>query len=324
MRVDEAIRACSHFNSLQEVINQLINDLNTAGDAETFLKKYCGIFPDNKDNGSVIVWDADGLQTKTTDNLLPTNYSNNYPTSTTFTKRGLTLTVPAKNTLTEDEQLVVQKIYSADMEDSLKLIENTYGFKFTDKPMSIPLNFMYKPGDSAVAWGGVVGITINLSNGGGNYPAYYLTHELMHVAQQHFGSFDDMPNFMFEGMADLTAGGDVRVALELASNPYKLAQYLTSDGDPYTTSVIFWRYLIRQAADNYNSSKSYTWKNNSSIKGTANAEFLTDSGKNMTLSAGAGNDTFIYGADNGKDVIVGFESNDLLKITGTFSATYNP
>ena len=45
---------------------------------------------------------------------------------------------------------------------------------------------------------------------------------------------------------------------------------------------------------------------------------------NDSLWGEGGNDTFIYGADDGKDVIVGFESNDLLKITGTFSATYNP
>ena len=297
LRLDEAIRACSHFNSLQEVINQLINDLNTAGDAETFLKKYCGIFPDNKDNGSVIGWDAGGLQTKTT------------------TKRGLTLTVPAKNTLTEDEQLVVQKIYSADMEDALKLIEETYGFKFTDKPLTIPLYLVHQPSD-APAWAGLGGITANLSNGGDN-PEYYLSHELTHVAQQHFGFFDYMPNFMFEGMADLTAGGDVRGALELASDPSKLAQYLTSGDDPYTTGVIFWRYLMRQAADSYDSSKSYTWKENSSIKGTATAEFLTGSGKNMTLSAGAGNDTLTIYGENMK--VLGEGSNDYILISSLAS-----
>ncbi|MBR2734344.1 MAG: calcium-binding protein, partial [Selenomonadaceae bacterium] len=297
-KLDEAIKACSHFNSLQEVIDKLISDLENSDDAERFLQKYCGIFYGNADNGAVIGWDVGGLRVKTEDDILPTDYSNSYPTLTTFTKRGLTLTVPAKNTLTEEEQRVVQKIYSADMEDAIKLIEETYEFKFTDKPLTLPLYLVHQPGN-APAWAGVSGITANLSNGGDN-PAYYLSHELTHVAQQHFGFFDHMPNFMFEGMADLTAGGDVRGALALVGNPSRLAQYLNlnnnSDVDPYTSGVIFWRYLMRQASDSYDSSKNYSWKDNSHISGTANGELLTGSGTNVTIVAGAGNDTLtVYG-----------------------------
>ena len=44
---------------------------------------------------------------------------------------------------------------------------------------------------------------------------------------------------------------------------------------------------------------------------------------NDTLWGGTGKDTFIYASGDGKDVISGFGSNDLLKITGTFSASYN-
>jgi Ca2+-binding RTX toxin-like protein len=52
--------------------------------------------------------------------------------------------------------------------------------------------------------------------------------------------------------------------------------------------------------------------------------------KNSTVDGGAGDDTIknfaantsIFGGD-GKDVIYGFENNDLLQITGTFSASYN-
>ncbi|MBR0060804.1 MAG: hypothetical protein IJP68_04920, partial [Selenomonadaceae bacterium] len=37
----------------------------------------------------------------------------------------------------------------------------------------------------------------------------------------------------------------------------------------------------------------------------------------------SGKDTFIYSGDDGKDIIYGFADNDLLKITGAFSATYS-
>ena len=53
-KLDEAIKACSHFNSLQEVIDKLISDLENSDDAESFLQKYCGIFYGNADNGAVI------------------------------------------------------------------------------------------------------------------------------------------------------------------------------------------------------------------------------------------------------------------------------
>ena len=44
---------------------------------------------------------------------------------------------------------------------------------------------------------------------------------------------------------------------------------------------------------------------------------------NDSLWGDAGNDTFIYAKGDGKDVIYGFENNDMLKITGAFSASYN-
>ncbi|MBE8953597.1 MAG: calcium-binding protein [Quinella sp. 1Q7] len=60
------------------------------------------------------------------------------------------------------------------------------------------------------------------------------------------------------------------------------------------------------------------------ILGGYGDDFLRGYKGNDKLWGGAGNDTFIYKSGDGKDVIYGFEDNDLLKITGTFSApTYN-
>ena len=60
-----------------------------------------------------------------------------------------------------------------------------------------------------------------------------------------------------------------------------------------------------------------------SIKGGSGADTLNGGAGNDSLWGGAGKDTFIYGSGDGKDVIYGFENNDLLKITGAFSASYS-
>ena len=71
---------------------------------------------------------------------------------------------------------------------------------------------------------------------------------------------------------------------------------------------------------------------NSSILGGAGNDSLWGSKGSDTLIGGKGNDslwgdvgkdTFLYSNGDGKDVIFGFENDDLLQITGTFSASYN-
>ena len=57
--------------------------------------------------------------------------------------------------------------------------------------------------------------------------------------------------------------------------------------------------------------------------GGASYDTLIGGKGNDTLWGGNGADTFIYGSGDGSDTIYGFGSNDLLKITGTFSTSYN-
>ena len=125
LRLDEAIKACSPFNSMQEVIDKMVADYRAAGDDDTFLRAYCGIIQDNEDNGSAIGWDTGGLQMKNIENLMPSVGDASYPDSTTFTIRGVTITVPEKSTLTENNQSVVQAVYSWYAEDAIKLVEET-------------------------------------------------------------------------------------------------------------------------------------------------------------------------------------------------------
>ena len=69
------------------------------------------------------------------------------------------------------------------------------------------------------------------------------------------------------------------------------------------------------------------------VKGNDKANYIVAGKKGSWLTGGKGNDslwgggsckdTFIYASGDGKDVIYGFDNNDLLKITGSFSGTYN-
>ena len=71
---------------------------------------------------------------------------------------------------------------------------------------------------------------------------------------------------------------------------------------------------------------------NDSILGNDGADKISGGSGNDTLTGGKGNDslwgnggkdTFIYASGDGKDVIYGFENDDMLKITGNFSSSYS-
>ncbi|MBE8951543.1 MAG: hypothetical protein SR1Q7_00155 [Quinella sp. 1Q7] len=59
------------------------------------------------------------------------------------------------------------------------------------------------------------------------------------------------------------------------------------------------------------------------LYGGKGADTLIGGKGNDSLWGGAGKDTFIYSNGDGKDVIYGFQSGDLLQITDAFTASYN-
>ena len=59
------------------------------------------------------------------------------------------------------------------------------------------------------------------------------------------------------------------------------------------------------------------------LHGGAGNDTLWGGKGNDSLWGDAGADTFIYNNGDGKDVIYGFENNDLLEITGAFTTSYN-
>ncbi len=62
---------------------------------------------------------------------------------------------------------------------------------------------------------------------------------------------------------------------------------------------------------------------NDRLYGDAGNDLLKGGTGNDSLWGGDGSDTFIYSSGDGKDVILGFDSGDLLQITGAFTASYN-
>ncbi|MBR0060805.1 MAG: calcium-binding protein, partial [Selenomonadaceae bacterium] len=131
--INQAIRASSDFKNFNAVRRKFIADLKAAKNWHTFLVEKCGIILDNKDTGAISGADAGGSEVKTADNLLPATGDAQYPDGTSFTVEGVTIYgVPPKDTLTDDEQYVVQGLYSWWLRDALKLIKESYGLSFTD------------------------------------------------------------------------------------------------------------------------------------------------------------------------------------------------
>lgn len=281
--LDQAVRISSSFDSFQSLTSSFVRDCRKAGSAERFLTDYCGIELGNKDTGAISGWDAGGTVEKTKSSVVADSGKMKVFKGSSFTVRGVTFLVP-KN-LTNDEQLVVNGLYTWWAEAALKLIEESYALSFRDSAGKIQLNFFYDP--SAFAWatagysydssgrGSNLTLNINMSytgtvnildpngscNGCGGYVDRMIAHELTHsIMEAKMRCFSSLPAFIVEGSADLTAGGDdertgdIRV---LADNPSLLAQYVNpyyhfqDDVKVYAAGYMLFRYLAKQASNSY-------------------------------------------------------------------------
>lgn len=245
--LDEAVRACSNFNSAQEVIDNMIADCRVAGDAKKFLKNYCGINLSNSDTGAITGKDAGGSKVKTNKNIVPESGSWKNFTGNSFTKNGVTFKLTDDwqpinySDLTKNQKKIWRGLYTWWAKNSLDLIANSYGknFSFTSKSSATTkeINFGFfeeNSGTLAVApvastdnfktacsLGLKVNVTnysdINLSNKNGNpssgNSAFYLdrilSHELTHsVMAANINNWTYLPKFIVEGMPELTHGID--------------------------------------------------------------------------------------------------------------------
>ena len=330
--LDNAVKACSNFKSIQSVINQLISDCQNANSAEDFLLEKCGIVLGNEDTGAITGFDAGGSAVKNADDVVPENGSASYPSSTIFTKRGLLVSVPEKNSLTTDEQNVVKGLYSWWIEEGLKLIEESYGYSFYDTDATVTTITLKFINDSSVYANAYVSyrylsnkpyktyelsLTVNMHYFEGitlddpnveNHLDRTISHELTHaIMAAKINNYDSLPGFILEGMAELTHGidyerpADIR---QLAANPSKLESLLNVNVSSglnintltYAAGYIFLRYLAKQASDD----KDYIPEN--AIYGTEGNDSLSNHQNDKMIIYGYGGSDTI--TNTGSDVTI--------------------
>ena len=151
--LDFAIKACSSFDSMQKAINQMLADQKKAGNADTFLKKYCGINLSNTDTGAITGKDAGGSKVKTATSIVPESGSldENFKENS-FTVNGLTVqlgqdkgtaTVSRSfNSLSNQEKYIWRSLKSYWVKSGLNLIAESYGdnFSFSKEKSSVGTN----------------------------------------------------------------------------------------------------------------------------------------------------------------------------------------
>lgn len=274
--LSEAIASVSKFKSYSQLVETMISDLKAS--PSTFLKKRCGIILNNSDTGAIIGKDAGGSTTKTASSIVPESGSWKYPSSTSFTIQGLTVTVPKKNTLSQPEQIIVGGLYSWWIKSSLDLINKSFGLSFKDKGAStkkISVSF-YNRNDgqvAAVSYGSGQKNTslklkinsyyfknISKTNKNGNGSSQLLTyldrtivHELVHaVMAANVDYFSKLPTSFKEGSAELVHGIDDKRLTNIQNvtkTPSALKSALSgSSTNSYAAGYILLRYLAKQAA----------------------------------------------------------------------------
>ena len=246
--VDEAVRNCSggKFSSMQNVIDSFVRDAEKYGSdslwdskKNVFLEDYCGIILSNDDTGAISGADAGGSYVKTEDSIVQESGAVlSYPSGGTSTINGLTFHWPDRSTLSNDEQAIVDRIYTWWAKGALNLIQESYGMSFVEADASvkdITLRFYSEADDNVLAsvsntyssyTGKTNKLTLNInmhyyagfdrqdtngasSNNTAGYLDRTLAHEFVHaVMAANIDNFSKLPHFVKEGLAELVHGID--------------------------------------------------------------------------------------------------------------------
>lgn len=143
--LDFAVKACSNFGGMQKAINQMLADQKKAGNADTFLKKYCGINLANTDTGAITGKDAGGSKVKTATSIVPETLAVadwTLPKSgSSTTISGLKVNWPTAGvngkTFTAAEKHVLKGLNSEWIKQALKLAKDSYGIDFNTSGASV-------------------------------------------------------------------------------------------------------------------------------------------------------------------------------------------
>ncbi len=284
--LNEAIRSCSNFTSMNDAINHFISDAQKVK-GKKFLRDYCDIDLDNDDTGAITGSEAGGSVIKTAESVVPESGSLAYPSGTSFTKRGLTVIIPEKSTLSKAQKNIVRGLNSWWIAEALKLNEESYGLSFKENGVSvkeITLKFENDnesgalayvgstSGDNGLAeelelvvnmayYGSIASDDVNGQSSGEDvgYLDRTIAHEFTHaVMAANISCYENLPLFILEGLAELTHGIDDErkdEILELAKNPSNMNKYLKvnrvdveSETEDYSSGYMFLRYLAKQGS----------------------------------------------------------------------------
>ena len=238
--LDEAIKACSTFNSFAEVKAAMIQDIKNARSGDDLLKRFCGIDYDTDDTGAITGLDAGGSTSKDQYDVVPENGDLDTSfTDSSFTTRGLTVTLGDEKTfsdLTTTQQFIWQGLHTWWIPASLDLIaesyDDNYGFDDNSSATVKEISVTFYTEDSGTLaytsynyWTDSgetfkLGLAINLQHYDGlennldkatsefgNTVAHELTHAVMFA--NIFGTvMNSLPGFLKEGLAEMTVGAE--------------------------------------------------------------------------------------------------------------------
>ncbi len=274
------------------------------------------------------------------------------------------------NTLTPQQAYIWQGLNSQWAEKALDLITESYGsnFGFGSSTLITPKKIyfgFYNRNDSSMAESGPLSYNdnntkektialvfrinmnqfdkINMSdpNGAGNNGEYIdrtLAHEFTHcVMAANINYYTALPQFIKEGMAELTHGGDDGASNQswmrtLAGNQSLIDSALdlnntgSSQASAYAGGYMFLRYLAKQGSSaglNVDSKE-----NNISITGTDYADTIINSGTKVTITGGKSADTISNIIKSGRGtgnyaLINGGDDNDSISVSGSYYVTVN-
>ncbi|MBR0062505.1 MAG: calcium-binding protein, partial [Selenomonadaceae bacterium] len=168
---------------------------------------------------------------------------------------------------------------------------------------------------------------------------YTIAHEMTHaVMKATVNNFNALPQFIVEGIADLTIGGDRRrnYIEDFASGKKSLKDALnlndngTANFDSYVAGYMFLRWLTKQTSERFPVNLNNT-VSSSVLEGTNFNDTIYSNAENVTIKAGKGADS-IYSHGNAAEVwgesgndtvqgdyatskIYGGEGNDFISLT---------
>ena len=392
-KLDYAVKVATNgkFSNINTAINRFINEVTSLQDSsmaerKKFLADRCGIIMDNADTGAITGSDASIYYgTKTAETIVNEAGNTNigsYPAGTTKI-RGITFHWPNAGNLTTNQQKILARMNYIWLNKAMELVENSYGVSFTEMGIKdINVNLVTENNNKLATaqywWDGSGKTTklslnvnlkyfanVDLSNENGkststtNYLDRVLAHELTHSFMESAITWaKKIPDFVMEGMAELTHGIDD----ERYQNIYNVfdkdsstlhSLFTMEDGSDlnyptigYAASYMFFRYLMRQSAtegirpvgdlslngavfgDNHSPisiSKGESFSLSSTIidlSETKDDYTVTGTSKDNKIYLGSGNITVKFGKGSGHDTIYGFRTNES-KIEFTDKSFYN-